>query len=87
MRVGPVIDFHDVFHRELGVPLGGRKSFMAKHFLDGSQVRTLLQHVGAEGVAQGVRVDVGRKSFRNSNLLHYPADAAGGQARATQIHQ
>ncbi len=52
----PVVDFHHVLNRELRVPLGRRKSFMAKHFLDRPQVRPLFQHVRAEGVAQGVGV-------------------------------
>ena len=60
---------------------------MAKHFLDRSQVRTLLQHVRAEGVAQSVRVHIRRKSFRYSNLLHNPSHAPGRQPLPAQIHQ
>ncbi len=60
---------------------------MAKQFLDGAKVSTLLEHVRAERVAQGVRMHVGREPLRDGNLLDDAAHAAGGQPPATLVDQ
>jgi len=44
---------------ELGVALCGGEAFVAKEFLDGAEVGAFFEEVGAEGVAQGVWMDVG----------------------------
>ena len=56
--VGLAVDILDFLVHQTGVYLGGRDVRVAQHLLDGTQVRTVLQQVGGEGVAQGVGRDV-----------------------------
>ena len=56
--VGLTVDIFDLLIHQVGVDLGGRNVRVAQHLLDGTQVRTVLQQVGGEGVAQGVGRDV-----------------------------
>ncbi len=58
---------------------------MTEHFLDGAQVGAFLKHVGAEGVAQSVRVDVGGEPLGDGNFLDDAAHAARGEAASTLI--
>ena len=60
---------------------------MAEHFLDGAQVCAFFQHVGAEGVAQSVWVDVGRESFGNGDLLDDASYAACGEAPSPLVDE
>ena len=55
-----VVDVLNLGDGELGVALGGREALVAEEFLDGAKVGTVFKHVGAEGVAEGVGVDVCR---------------------------
>ena len=64
-----VVDLHHVFHRKLGVALGGGEPLVAKHLLNGAQVGAFFQHVCAKGVTQGMGMDIGRKSFGDGNFL------------------
>ena len=57
--MGLVVHVHHVFDRELGVTLSGSETLMAEQLLDRAQVRALFQHVGAESMPKGVRVDIG----------------------------
>src|SRR5712691_11487931 len=54
LRVGLVVDVHQLPDRDLGVFLGGGEARVTEHFLNGAQVGALAQQVGGEGVAQGV---------------------------------
>lgn len=57
-RMGLVVNLEHVFDGELSVTLGGRKTLVAEHLLNRAQIGSFLQHVGSEGVAQGVRMDL-----------------------------
>ena len=57
-RMGLVVNLENVFDRKLSVTLGGRKTLVAEHLLNRAQIGSFLQHVGSEGVAEGVRVDI-----------------------------
>src|ERR1700687_5980165 len=80
-----VVDVHHVLDRELGVALRGRQPLMAEQFLDGAQVRSLFQHVGAEGVTESMRMNFWRQSFGNGDTLDNASDAAGGEASAALV--
>src|ERR1039458_10561367 len=73
VRMGAVVDLHHVFDGELRVALRGREALMAEHLLDRAQVGAFLQHVSAEGMAQRVRMHIGRESARYGDLLHNAA--------------
>ncbi len=60
---------------------------MAQQFLNGPQVRALFQHVRAEGMAQGVGVDVRGKAFCDGNFLDDAADAARGKPATTPVDE
>ena len=74
-----------MLHRELGVALGGGEALVAEHLLDGAQVGAFFEHVGAEGVAQGVRVDVGGESLCDGDLFDDPSNATCGEASAALV--
>ena len=61
-RMSLVVDALHLGRRELGVSLRGGEALVPEHLLDGSQIRAFLQHVSAEGVAQRVRMHVGREA-------------------------
>ena len=80
-----VVDVHDVLDRELGVALRGRQALVPEQFLDGAQVRSFFQHVGAEGVTQSMRMNLGRQSLGDCDSLDDAAYAAGGEASAALV--
>ena len=53
--VGFVVDFSHVVGGDVGVDLGGDEVGVAEEFLDGAEVGAVVEEVGGEGVAQGVR--------------------------------
>ena len=59
-RVGLIVDLQHMLHGQLGVALRCGEAFMAQQFLNGTQVCSFFQHVGAESVAQSVRMNVWR---------------------------
>src|SRR5580700_9556041 len=58
-RMGLVVYGQHVLYGELGVTLGRRKALMAEHLLDRAEVGAFFEHVRAEGVPEGVRMNVG----------------------------
>ena len=82
-----IVDLHHVLHGKLGIALGGGKAFVAEHLLNGTKVGAFLQHVSAEGMTQGVRMDIRRKAFRDRDFLDDAAYAARGEAAATLVDQ
>src|SRR5258708_39847745 len=82
-----IVNLQYMFHRQLGIPLRSRETFVAEQLLNGTQVGALLQHVRAKGVAQRVRVHVGRKSFCYGNFLDDAADTARREAPTAAIDQ
>src|ERR1019366_9327522 len=87
VRMRPVVNLHHVLDRQLRVTLRGRETLVAEHLLDGAQVGAFFQHVRAEGMAQRVRMHVGRESARHRDLLHDAAHAARGEPRPAQVDQ
>ena len=75
-----VVDLSDLCCRELGVALGGGEAFVAEEFLNGAEVCALFQHVGSEGVAEGVGMGFGGKSVGDGEGFDDAPDAAGGEA-------
>ena len=82
-----VIHAQQMLHRKLGVTLRGREALVPEHLLDSAQIGTFFEHVGAEGVPQRVRVNVGRQSFRDCNFFNDPADAARRQSPSPLIDE
>ncbi len=78
--MGFFVDLLDLRDGELGVALRGAEALVAEELLDGAEVGALLKHVGAEGVAQGVRVDIRGQASLDGDGLDDAADAAGGEA-------
>ena len=81
--MGLVVDVEHVLHGKLGVALRGGEALVSQHFLNGAQVGSFLEHVCPEGVAQSVRVDIGRKPLCDGNFLHNTANTPRGQPAAT----
>src|SRR5215470_327040 len=86
-RVGAVVDLHHVLDGELSVLLCGGEALVAEKFLNGTQVCSFRQQMSAESVAQGMRMDVWRQSFSDSDLLYDPGDATRGQSTAATIDE
>ena len=82
-----IVHLQHVFHRQLRVALRGRETFVAEQFLNGAQVGAFFQHVRAEGMAQGVRMHVGRKAFGDGNFLDDAADAARREPATAPVDQ
>src|SRR5580704_4701159 len=80
-----VVDREYVLGRQLRVALGGGETLVAQHLLNCTKVGPLFEHVRAKGMAQGVRMDIGRKAFGNRDLLHDSAYAAGGEATTAAV--
>ena len=78
--MGFVVYLLDLTDGELGVALGGGESFVAEHLLNGAEVGSFFEHVGAEGVAEGVGMDVGGEAAAKCDGFDDTADAAGGKA-------
>ena len=56
--VSLIVNLQHMLHGKLGVALRCRQPLMAEQFLNRAQIGAFFQHVRAEGVAQGMRVDV-----------------------------
>ncbi len=78
--MGFVVDLLYLTDGELGIALGGGEAFVAEHLLNGAEVGSFFEHVGAEGVAEGVGVDVGGEAAAEGDGFDDTADAAGGEA-------
>ena len=79
-RMGAVVDLGDLGCGELGVALGGGEAFVAEEFLDGAEVCAFFEHVGSEGVAEGVGMGFVGQSVGDGEGFDDAADAAGGEA-------
>ena len=73
-----IVDGHHLLDGKLGVALGGGEALVSEKLLNGTEVGAFLQHVRAEGVAQGVRMDVGGQAPGNGNSFDDAPDAARG---------
>src|ERR1700758_2998676 len=82
-----VVHLQHVFHRKLRITLCGSEPLVAEQLLDRTQIRSFFQHVRAECVTQGVRMNIRREPFGNRNLLDDTAHAAGGKASSAMIDQ
>ena len=81
-----IVDVHHVLDRELRVTLRGRQALMAEQFLDGAQVCSLFEHMGAEGVTQSMRMNLGGQSLGDSDSLDDAAYAARGETSAALVN-
>ena len=64
-RVGIVIHRHQPIDAQMGVFLGGGQAFVAQKFLNRTQIRPRIEHVGREAVTDAMG--------RNGNRKAYPA--------------
>ena len=85
--MGLIVNLEHVLDGKLGVALGGGETLVAEHLLNRAQIGAFLQHVRAEGMPQGVRMDVRRQAFGHRDLLDDPPHAAGGEPAAAPIDQ
>ena len=76
-----VVDHGQLRSGQLRVALGGGEALVAEQFLNRAQVGAFFQQMRAEGVAQRVRMNVGREAAQNGDALDDAADAARGQPR------
>ena len=67
------VDFRDFPDRKLGIALSRREPFVAEQLLNGPQVRALLEHVRAEGMAQGVGMDLGGRPLDKARRFRLSA--------------
>ena len=82
--VRPVIDGHELVGRHMGVFLGCGERGMTQEFLDGSEVRSLIEEVCSKGMAQGVRSDNFVETVFGL-FLHHAFHASSGQASSSSI--
>src|SRR5579864_139934 len=85
--MGLVIHAEQVLHRELGISLRGRKALVAKHFLNRAEISPFFEHVRAEGMPQGVGMNIGRESFRHRDFLYDSTNAACCEPTTTLVDQ
>ena len=52
---------------------------MPQDFLDGAQIRSLLQHVRPKRMPQRVGMNIRRHPVRQRDSLHNPSDTSGRQ--------
>src|ERR1019366_1607367 len=86
-RVGLIVNVHHVLDRKLRVALRGRQALVSEQFLDGAQVRSLFQHVRAEGVTQSMRMNLRRQSLGNRDALDDAPHAARGEPSAALVDE
>jgi len=79
--MGAVVDYRQLRGGELGVALGGGEALVAQQFLNRAEVGTFFQQMCPEGVAQRVRMDVGREAAQDGDALDDAGDTARGEAR------
>src|SRR5712692_11046616 len=75
-RVRTVVGPHQVVEVHVSVPLGGRQARMAEQLLDGAQVRSLIQEMGGEAVAERVRARGNRRAGECDIALDEASDAS-----------
>ncbi len=80
LRRGMKDEIEEEFARELQAGTGGGEALVTEQLLDGAEVGTFFKEMGAEGVAQCMRVDVGRQAAEDGEALDDATDAAGGEA-------
>ncbi len=83
--MGAVVDSGQLRGGELSIALGGGEALVAEEFLNGAKVGAFFEQVGAEGVAQGVGVNVGRKAAQDGDALDDAANAARGETRLAAV--
>ena len=73
--------------RQVRVHLRGRERLVAKELLHRAQVRTVVQQVRRERVADGVRADVGVEADLHEILGDLAAHRAAREARTVLVHE
>src|SRR3954453_22597006 len=85
--MGPIVNLEHVPGRKLGIALRSGKALVTQQFLNGSQVRTLFQHVGAKRMTQSMRVHIRGETLGDGNFLDDASNAAGGQAASAPVDE
>src|SRR5215469_8700974 len=84
-RVGTAVYLFKVIHAHVRVALGGGQARVAKHLLNGAQIRAVVEQVSCKAMAESVRGnardDPGTKQAARDD--HF--NAARSKARAAQI--
>ena len=88
MGVGIFVDFFEAVDGDVGVNLGGGEGFMAQEFLYDAEVCAGVEHVGGEGMSQGVWCDFATTGEYLLHVFIYAAlDGAGGDGTATEVYK
>src|SRR5579862_4968711 len=85
--MGLIVDLEDMLHRKLSVALCGGESLVAEQLLDRAQIGAFFEQMSAKGMAQSVRMHVGRESLGDGNLLDDAAYAARRETPAAPVDQ
>src|ERR1700733_4402044 len=86
-RMRLIVDRHHVLDGELCVALRGGEALVPEEFLNGAQVGPFVEHVCAEGVAEGMRVHVGRKAFGDCNALDDAPNTPRGETAPALVDE
>src|SRR5512143_3855877 len=85
--VGPAVHLAQVRGVEMRVLLRRRERRVAEELLDRAQVRSGFEKVRREGVAQGVRRDLGGQPRGAEAAFQQPRHRAGGQPSAARVDE
>jgi hypothetical protein len=77
--MGVVIDFHEPGDTHVRVFLRGGEAAMPKELLDSAQIGPSIQHMGCEGVTNGMGMDRPEESRSACIRLYHARDAAGSK--------
>ena len=80
--MGLVVDQGEMLEIQVGIDLSGGQAGMAQHLLHRAQIAGGLQHVGGEGMAQGVGMHMGRDAMSRRQPLQGQAHRRGADAAA-----
>ena len=75
------VQAHEAFFLHMGINLRGSQIGMPQHILNHTQVGSILEQVGSEGMTHDMRVHIFRQSYGSSTALNNLAYALAGKRR------
>lgn len=73
--------------REVGVDLGGAERLVAEQFLNGAEVRAVVEQVCCEGVAEGVWADLWIEARFLEVLVELASNGSGAESAAVLVDE